>query len=120
VAGPWVITQLFGASYAGAAALVPLLAFRLFFTNLGMARGVFVTNESLLRFALFTAVAGAITNIVFNVWWVPQWGARGAILASFVSFGMTTFALELCHPVARANLRLMLRAIFLPWRPLPE
>lgn len=117
VAGPWVITRLFGMSYAGAATLLPLLAFRLFFTNLGVARSVFITNESLFRFALVTAIAGAVANLVFNVWWVPLWGARGAILASFVSFGVTTFGLEIFQPAARANLRLMLRAIFLPWRP---
>jgi O-antigen/teichoic acid export membrane protein len=115
--GPWVITRLFGASYAGAAALVPWLAFRLFFTNLGVARSVFITNESLFRFALGTAVAGAVVNLLCNVWWVPLWGARGAILASFVSFGVTTFGLEVFQPAARANLRLMARAIFLPWRP---
>ncbi len=117
VAGPWVITRLFGASYAGAAVLVPLLAFRLFFTNLGVARSVFITNESLFRFALLTALAGAVVNLACNVWWVPRWGARGAILASFVSFGVTTFGLEIFQPKARANLRLMLRAILTPWRP---
>jgi O-antigen/teichoic acid export membrane protein len=117
VAGPWVVARLFGASYAGATALVPLLAFRLFFTNLGVARGVFITNEGLFRFALVTALAGAAVNLLCNVWWVPQWGARGAILASFVSFGVTTFGLEIFQPAARANLRLMLQAILMPWRP---
>jgi O-antigen/teichoic acid export membrane protein len=115
--GPWVVTRLFGASYVGAAALLPLLAFRLFFSNLGVARSVFITNEGLFHFALLTAIVGALVNLLFNVWWVPQWGARGAILASFVSFGVTTFGLEVFHPAARANLGVMLRAIFLPWRP---
>lgn len=120
VAGPWVITRLFGASYAGAAALVPLLAFRLFFTNLGVARSVFITNERLFRFGLITAIVGAIVNLLFNLWWVPLWGARGAILTSFVSFAVTTFALEAFQPSARANLLVMLQAIFQPWRPWRE
>jgi O-antigen/teichoic acid export membrane protein len=115
--GPWAATLLFGASYAGTAALLPWLAFRLFFTNLGVARSVFVTNEGLLRFALVTAVAGALVNIGLNLVLVPRWGARGAIAASFVSFGVTIFALEIFQPRARANLRLMARAVFLPWRP---
>ena len=114
--GPWFARLLFGAPYAAAAALLPLLALRLFFTNLGVARSVFITNEGLFRFALFTAVVGAALNLLLNVWWVPRWGARGAILASFASFGITTFGFEVFQPAARANLRLMVRAVLLPWR----
>jgi len=114
--GPLATRLLFGASYAGAAVLLPWLAFRLFFTNFGVARSVFITNEGLFRFGLITALAGAAVNIGLNLLLVPRWGARGAILSSFVSFGLTTFALEIFQPQARDNLRLMARAVFLPWR----
>lgn len=116
VFGPWATRLLYGASYAGAAALLPWLALRLFFTNLGVARSVFITNEGLFRFALITAVAGAVVNIGLNLLLVPQWGARGAVISSLASFAVTTFALEIFQPAARANLRLMVRAVFLPWR----
>lgn len=117
VLGPWITELLYGASYGGAATLLPWLAWRLFFTNLGVARSVFITNEGLFHFALITAVAGAGVNIGLNLLLVPQWGARGAIAASLVSFAVTTFALEAFQPRARENLRLMARAVFLPWRP---
>ena len=115
--GPLAARLLYGASYAGAAALIPWLAFRLFFTNYGLARGIFVTNEGLFRFALLTSVAGAVLNIGLNLVLVPQWGARGAIVASLASFALTIFGLEFFNPRARKNLRLMLRAIVMPWRP---
>lgn len=114
--GPAAARLLYGMSYAGTAALLPWLAFRLFFTNLGVARSIFVTNEGLFRFALLTAVAGAVVNICLNLVLVPRWGARGAIVSSFASFAVTTFALEVFQPRARANLRLMARAVLLPWR----
>lgn len=120
VLGPLATRLLFGASYAGAAALIPWLAFRLFFTNFGIARGIFVTNEGLFRFALVTSIAGAVANIGLNLLLVPHWGARGAIVASFVSFALTVFALEVFQPRARLNLRLMLCAIALPWRRFPN
>jgi O-antigen/teichoic acid export membrane protein len=116
VLGPAAARLLYGVSYAGTAALLPWLAFRLFFTNLGVARGIFVTNEGLFRFALGTAVAGAVVNILLNLVLVQRWGARGAIVSSFASFGVTTFALEFFQPRARANLCLMARAVLLPWR----
>jgi O-antigen/teichoic acid export membrane protein len=114
--GPSLTKLLYGSAYVGAAALLPWLAFRLFFTNLGVARSIFITNERLFGFALLTAIAGAIVNIILNMLLVPRWGARGAIASSFASFAVTTFALEFFQPRARKNLRLMARAVFLPWR----
>ncbi len=115
--GPWATGLLYGASYAGAAALIPWLAFRLFFTNYGVARSIFITNEGLFRFALITSVAGAVLNLALNLVLVPHWGARGAIAASLASFALTIFGLEGFEARARNNLRLMVRAITLPWRP---
>jgi len=115
VGGP-MTRWLLGGPYAGASLLLPWLAFRLFFTNFGVARSIFITNEGLFRFGLITAVAGALTNVGLNLWLVPAWGARGAIASSLVSFAVTTFGCEAFHPVARDNLRLMLRALVLPWR----
>jgi O-antigen/teichoic acid export membrane protein len=116
VLGPLASKLLYGASYAGTAALLPWMAFRLFFTNFGVARSLFITNEGLFRFALLTAVAGAGSNVFLNLMLVPRWGARGAIVSSLASFAVTTFALEIFQPLARRNFRLMASAVFSPWR----
>jgi O-antigen/teichoic acid export membrane protein len=118
--GPYAAKLLYGSSYAGTAALLPWLGLRLLFTIFGVARSVFITNEGLFRFALLTAVVGAVVNIGLNLWWVQRWGAIGAIAASIASFATTTFALEFFQPRARINLGLMARAIFLPWRRFAE
>lgn len=118
--GPEVVRLLYGRAYYGASALLPLLAFRLFFTNFGVARSMYITNDRLFRFALLTAVAGGATNVVMNILLVPHWGVPGAIASSLVSFAVTTFALEIFEPSARRNLRLMVSAVFMPWRPLPS
>jgi O-antigen/teichoic acid export membrane protein len=115
--GPAAVEWLYGASFAGAATLLPWLALRLLLTNFGVARSIFITNEGLFRFALLTALAGAAVNIALNLVLVPRWGARGAIASSLASFAVTTFALEIFQPKARVNLRLMARAACLPWRP---
>jgi O-antigen/teichoic acid export membrane protein len=116
VLGPAVVKWLYGVSYAGAGALLPWLAFRLFLTNFGVARSVFMVNEGLLRFALITALAGAVVNLGLNFVLIPRWGAIGAIASSLASFTVTIFALECFQPQARANLRLMALAVLSPWR----
>lgn len=117
LAGPWLAGLLLGGPYLQASALLPWLALRLFFTNFGVARSVFLTNEGLFRFGLLTAVAGAVVNVALNLWLVPAHGVRGAIVSSMASFAVTTFALEAFQPQARLNLKLMASAVFLPWRP---
>ncbi|HEY4300801.1 MAG TPA: flippase [Candidatus Didemnitutus sp.] len=115
IGGP-VARWLLGGPYEGAALLLPWLVFRLFFTNFGVARSIFITNEGLFRFGLVTAIAGAVVNVALNLWLIPRWGARGAIVSSIASFAVSTFLLEGFQPLARANLGLMIRAVVLPWR----
>jgi O-antigen/teichoic acid export membrane protein len=119
IGGP-MARWLLGGPYEGASLLLPWLAFRLFFTNFGVARSIFITNEGLFRFGLVTAVVGAVVNVALNLCLIPRWGARGAIASSLVSFAVSTFLLEAFELRARANLGLMLRAVFLPWRALRE
>jgi len=114
--GPMVVRLFYGAAYAGAAALLPWLALRLFFTNFGVARSLFITNESLFRFALVTSVVGAAANLALNFFLIPRWGALGAVVSSLISFAVTIFILEWMQPKARKNLRLMVSAALLPWR----
>jgi O-antigen/teichoic acid export membrane protein len=114
--GPAFAVVLFGHAYRGAAVLLPLLAFRMFFTNFGVARSLFIVNEGLFRFSLLTSLVGAVMNIALNLFFIPAWGARGAIAASLISFAVTIFALDGLHPKMRANLRLMVRSVLLPWQ----
>ncbi|HEY4246052.1 MAG TPA: flippase [Lacunisphaera sp.] len=122
VAGPIIlfggygVKLIFGPAYAGAALLLPWLGFRLLFTNFGVARSIYLTNEGLFSHGLVTALIGAGVNVALNLWWIPRWGSRGAIAASLVSFAITTFACEAFQAKARTNLRLMLTAALLPWR----
>lgn len=114
--GPAAARLMYGLRYQAAASLLPWLSLRLFFANFGLARAIFLTNESLLRFSLLTAVAGAILNILLNLMLIPLWGTMGAIAASFASFSLMTFGLEVFQPLAHRNLRLVAQAVFRPWR----
>jgi len=116
ILGPQAVVWLFGDAYRAAGALIPLLAMRLFLTNMGVARGVFLSTEGMARFVLITSVAGAVANVGLNFVLIPMWGAQGAIVASLLSFTLTTFGLEWIDPRARANLYLMAAAVLRPWR----
>lgn len=114
--GPTIIGVLFGDAYSAAGALLPLFALRLVLANLGVARGIFLTTEGMARFVLITAAAGALLNVGLNLVLIPLWGATGAIVASLVSFSVTTFGLEWTDKRARWNFRILTAAMLRPWR----
>jgi O-antigen/teichoic acid export membrane protein len=118
---PRMITGIvFGPAFAGAAVLLPLMALRVLLSNLGVARGLFITNEGLTLHALLTAGGGAVLNIVLNLILIPRIGAMGCVLVSLVSFLASIILFEFLNRRARLNLRLMAAAVGLMPLPSPE
>ena len=114
-AKPGVIL-LFGEAYAMAGWLLQLFAIRLFFTNLGVARSLFITNNNLFKYSFIASVMGAILNIAFNYLLIPYYGASGAIVATIISFTFTIFVLDACYSETKDNFITMINGIWSFWR----
>jgi len=61
-------------------------------------------------------VIGTIVNILLNYILIPILGTLGAIYASYVSFFVTSFFIDIFYVKTRNNIGLMLRAIIFPWK----
>ena len=82
----WYVPLLFGPAYRGAAPVTAVLACSILFTNLGVARGAYLTAMNWMKAYLFTVALGCAVNVVLNLIWIPRWGAMGAALASLVAY----------------------------------
>lgn len=71
-----IIILLFGQVYQPAGILLAILSLRLFFANMGVARGAFILCENLMKFSTITMALGTITNVLFNYTWIPNYGAK--------------------------------------------
>jgi O-antigen/teichoic acid export membrane protein len=111
-----IIYLLFGKDYAYSAILLSAMTFRLFFANMGVAREVFIINDKLLKFSFYTMVAGTLVNILLNYLLIPLYGSLGAIYASYVSFFVTSFFIDIFYKKTRGNIGLMFKAIIFPWK----
>lgn len=107
---------LFGEEFRMAGYLLSLFAIRLFFTNMGVAKSSFITNESLFKYSLITAVVGATLNITMNYLLIPTYQSIGAIWAMIVSFFISIFVVDLFFKEARPNFKWMMKGIFTFWR----
>lgn len=106
-----IIELLFGIDYMPAAIILKVMALRLFFANMGTARGIFILSENLFKFSLFTMGFGTVTNVILNFFWIQYYGPIGAVYASILSFSVTIFLLDILFPKTRANAYLMFKAI---------
>jgi O-antigen/teichoic acid export membrane protein len=111
-----IIKLLYGYEYQAAGYLLSLFALRLFFSNMGVGKSVFIINESLFKYSLLTVVIGAIVNIGLNYLFIPMYGTVGSIIASMVSFTASIFLVDLFFEKTRLNQRLMFQGIFSFWK----
>ncbi len=107
-----IILVLFGQEYESAGLLLSLMAIRLLFTNMGLAKGAYFITENLQMYSLLTMILGTITNVVLNYQLIPSYEAKGAIIATILSFFVTVFLVDVFYKKMHQNLRLMLKGIF--------
>ncbi len=107
-----IITVLFGIEYQPAGILLAFMSIRLFFANMGVARGVFLLSENLMKFSMITMILGTITNVLLNYLWIPDYGAKGAIIASIISFFVTIFLVDIFYTKTRKNVFLQIKSMF--------
>ena len=106
-----IIVLLFGIEYQPAGVLLALLSIRLFFANMGVARGTYILTENLMKFSMLTMILGTIVNIYLNYVLIPYYGSRGAIVATIVSFFTTIYLVDIFYSKTRHNVILQVKSI---------
>ena len=107
-----IVVFFYGEVYLQAGMLFALQAIRLLFTNMGVAREVFLLTENLMKFSMYTMAIGAFINVLLNYLWIPEHGAKGAIVATVISFFVTIFIVDIFYSKTRKNVILQLKSMF--------
>jgi O-antigen/teichoic acid export membrane protein len=111
-----IVVLLFGVDYQPAGILLALMSIRLFFTNIGVARSVFILTENLFKYSLMTMVIGTIVNVVLNYILIPDYQSRGAIIATIASFFVTIFLVDFFYIKTHKNTLLIMKSIFTSYK----
>lgn len=113
--GDDVVRLLYGTEYRQAGFLLSLFSIRLFFMHMGLGKSVFILNEGLFKYSLFTAITGAAINVIINFLLIPQYGSTGAFIAMLVSFTVSFF-IDVCFFKMRLNLMIILKGMASFWK----
>jgi len=86
--GAPLIVRLYGNQFSASAPLLAVLIWSEMAIFFGGMLGNGLCAASLERFAVYPMVAGAVVNVVLNIFLIPRWGAMGASWATVISYWM--------------------------------
>jgi O-antigen/teichoic acid export membrane protein len=92
-----LVALVFGASYAGGATALAILAWGMFFGYTGAVYLNLFIVHSLHRLMLVVSLVALTVNIGLNLWLIPRYGAAGAAAATVFS-NIVGFGFWLAHP----------------------
>lgn len=107
-----LVAWIFGGKYVLLASLLPLMAGRLIFTNLGLVRTLTITSEGLFYYDLVVSVIGSLLNVTLNFVLIPWLGVYGVLVAFYSSLLCTTILIDLFHPKLRQNVVLFGKSLW--------
>ena len=82
---PWIIAFLYGDAYSGAVPVLRVLNGYFVFSCMGLVRNVWILAHRKQHWLWLLNLAGAVVNVLLNLWWIPRAGAVGAAAASLVT-----------------------------------
>lgn len=111
-----LILFLYGEAYADSG---PILAVHIWAGIFVFMRALFskwILIEDVLIFSLITQAFGAIANIILNFYFIPEYGAYGAAIATLLSYATASYFSLLFYSKTREVFWMMSKAIVSPIR----
>ena len=110
-----LITMLYSHTYDGAGRVLAVHIWASVFVFLGVAQAPWDISENMLKASLYRTTAGAVTNVLMNLYLIPHYGAMGAAIATVVSYAISGVIANAFNPRTRPIFYLQMRS-FLPYR----
>ncbi len=113
---PLVVNVLYGEAYAQTGDVLSVHIWALIFIGLGFGLRRWLAVEDLTVYSLWTAISGAVVNVVLNLLLVPRFGLMGAAWTMVISSAVSGYLICLFLPRLRPLFRQLTIALLLPIR----
>ncbi len=108
--GEWVIGFLFGNDYSQATSVLMIHLCAVIFVSLAVSSGRYLIAENLVWKAFYRNIAGAMTNIVLNLYMIEAYGIKGAAFATLISWVVSGYIYDFLDRDLRKNAGLKTKA----------
>jgi O-antigen/teichoic acid export membrane protein len=107
-----IINLIYAHKFDGAGEMLSIHIWSGVFVFLGLASSQYLLAEGYTKISFYRTMAGAIINILLNLWLIPRYGGVGASIATLIACFVSTFYLLLI-PKTRYQGIMMLKSLFL-------
>lgn len=114
--GTWLITLIFGDKYTDAAVILQIHIWSSVFIFMRTLASRWLILEDLVKFSLYSHIAGALVNVVFNYLLIPEFGAIGAAYATLISYASAGWLIFYVNRKTRLIGNIMTRSLLFPLR----
>ncbi|RDC57049.1 flippase [Pedobacter chinensis] len=108
----FIIHLLYSNKFEGAGAMLSIHIWSGVFVFLGSASSQYLIAEGYTKIAFYRTAAGALVNILLNLWLIPKYAGIGASIATLIACFISTFFILLI-PKTRQQGIMMLKSLFL-------
>lgn len=108
----FIIQLLFSNKFEGAGTMLSIHIWSGIFVFLGSASSQYLVAEGYTKISFYRTAAGAVVNILLNLWLIPKYAGVGASIATLIACFVSTFYLLLI-PKTRQQGIMMLKSLFL-------
>lgn len=110
-----IIRILYTNSYSGAAPVLAVHVWASVFVFLGVAQSPWDISKNMFKLSLYRTTAGAIINVVMNLYLIPRYSAMGAAIATVVSYAISAVFANVFSAKTRPIFYMQMRS-FIPTR----
>jgi O-antigen/teichoic acid export membrane protein len=115
LAGPPVLSFLFGNKYAASLPVLSIHCFSVLTYFLWDWRNSVLICTGSLSSVAWLALSGAVLNVGLNLWLIPSHGAAGAAWATVLAYALAGTLMTWCLPQSRWLARLQLKSLLTPF-----
>jgi len=106
-----IVNTLFGKEYLDSAPVLTIHLWASVAVFLGMASSQYLLIEKLQIISFYRTLIGLICNVLLNIVLIPEMGAKGAAIATVISYFIATFSLVLFNKTRTHSLHILLSPI---------
>jgi len=107
---------LYGDEFSGSAIVLSIHIWAGIFISMRAAFSKWILVEDAVAFSMFTQGAGAMTNIVLNLVFIPLYGGIGAALATLISYAAASYFSLFFYKKTRVVFWIMSKSLIYPFR----
>lgn len=107
-----IIHLIYGPEYEGAGIMLAVHIWSGVFVFMGSASSQYLLAEGYTMISFYRTAAGALVNILLNIWLIPLYGGLGASIATLIAYFVATFSILVLARTRQQGF-MMLKSLFL-------